>query len=175
MKIYTKTGDSGTTSLANGERVKKYHLRIQTYGTVDELNSHIGFIRSLGIEHKHKKQLLEIQKVLMQCASVLACSKKENDIKTSYIKDLENVIDELQPELDDLETFIIPGGSTPASAAHIARCVCRRAERAVVLLATEQQISINVLKYLNRLSDYLFVLARYLNEDNEELYYPSVS
>lgn len=166
MKIYTKTGDTGQTSLLGGSRVDKYHLRIEAYGTLDELNSWIGLIAD---EHMHpdiKKQLHQVQKTLFLAGSYLAA---ENDQTTSTLPPwpsqscelLENSIDEMSSHLKPLKNFILPGGHSIASYCHIARCVCRRAERVTVFLASEEQINPDIIKYLNRLSDYLFVLARY--------------
>ncbi len=166
MKIYTKSGDSGQTSLLGGSRVDKFHLRIEAYGSLDELNSWIGLIAD---EHMHaevQKSLHNIQNLLFVAGSHLAA---ENEQAKSYLspwpeqatEDLENLIDEMTSHLKPLKNFILPGGHSVASYCHIARCVCRRAERIVVLLSTEEQVNHGIIKYLNRLSDYLFTLARF--------------
>ncbi|MFN3951784.1 MAG: cob(I)yrinic acid a,c-diamide adenosyltransferase [Thermaurantimonas sp.] len=166
MKIYTKTGDSGQTSLLGGSRVDKFHLRIEAYGSLDELNSWIGLIAD---EHMHaevQKNLHKIQNLLFVAGSHLAA---ENEQAKSYLpawpdqatEDLEKLIDEMTTHLKPLKNFILPGGHFVASYCHIARCVCRRAERIVVLLSTEEQVNPSIIKYLNRLSDYLFTLSRF--------------
>ncbi len=169
-KIYTKTGDKGMTSLLGGTRVKKFHERIEAYGTVDELNSYIGLISDQEIEHQYKKKLKEIQDRLFSIESMLASEKKEvlkrlPCIKLSDITLLENEIDKMNESLPKLTAFILPGGHTIVSYCHIARCVCRRAERLVILLSENNEIDELLIKYLNRLSDYLFVLARKISKN----------
>jgi cob(I)alamin adenosyltransferase len=168
MKIYTKTGDKGTTSLIGGTKVPKSHLRIEAYGTVDELNSHIGLCRDSLTEESISNTLLEIQDRLFTIGSSLACDPikaskmRIPDLKESDITLLENEIDRMNDALEPMKSFILPGGHPLVSQLHIARCVCRRAERACVRLELESlEVDSIILKYLNRLSDYLFVLARY--------------
>lgn len=165
MKIYTKTGDKGFTSLIGGTRVPKHHIRIESYGTVDELNSWIGLIADQGIGGDKKRILKEIQDRLFTIGSSLAADPERSkmvipDLITADIELLEKEIDGMNDELPDLRHFILPGGATTVSYCHIARCVCRRAERLTVHLAEESEVNEKVIIYLNRLSDYLFVLAR---------------
>ena len=168
-KIYTKTGDLGKTSLIGGTRVPKSHLRIETYGTVDELNSFIGFLFDQLTDDRSKKILREVQDRLFTIGSSLACDPEKEpkmklpDLKEEDVKLLESEIDEMNQALKPMKSFILPGGSMAVSSAHIARCVCRRAERNCVnMLEHEMFIDPLVIKYLNRLSDHLFVLARYI-------------
>ena len=168
-KIYTKTGDLGKTTLIGGTRVPKSHLRIESYGTVDELNSFIGFLDDQLTDERSKKTLKEIQDRLFTIGSSLACDPDKEpkmklpDLKEEDIMLLENEIDEMNKVLKPMKSFILPGGSMAVSSAHIARCVCRRAERVCVnMLEHEMFIDPLVVKYLNRLSDHLFVLARYI-------------
>ena len=170
MKIYTKTGDKGTTSLIGGKRVPKYHKRIEAYGTVDELISYIGLLRDQQLDENTRNTLLKIQDKLMVCSAVLAtdcddCSLKIPEIKDIDILFLEEEIDAMEDQLEPLTSFILPGGHTTVSFCHIARTVCRRAERITISLAEETQVPVTVVKYINRLSDYLFVLARKLGKD----------
>lgn len=167
MKIYTKTGDKGFTSLIGGTRIPKYDLRIESYGTVDELNSYIGMIRDHEIGFAYKDLLKEIQDRLFTIGSSLASDPEKSkmkipDLHTSDIELLENEIDKMNEVLPDLKHFILPGGSAVVSFCHISRCVCRRAERITVHLAGESFVDEKVVIYLNRLSDFLFVLARKL-------------
>jgi cob(I)alamin adenosyltransferase len=163
MKLYTTTGDCGTTSLAGGTRVPKYHLRVEAYGTVDELCSHVGLLRAYTTTELLCRQLLDIQRLLMKCGGILSGNDSSSyQIADSDIQQVEASIDTLQSQLPELKGFIIPGGNVAAAQSHVARCVCRRAERVVAQLAAESEIPKNVLKYLNRLSDYLFALARTL-------------
>jgi cob(I)alamin adenosyltransferase len=169
-KIYTKTGDKGMTSLLGGTRVKKYHKRVEAYGTVDELNSYIGLIRDQKIALHYKEILSEIQNRLFIIESLLATESKEKtkrlpSIKPKNILLLEKEIDKMNETLSELRSFILPGGHTIVSFCHIARCVCRRAERLVTHLAEAVELDELLIKYLNRLSDYLFVLARKINKD----------
>lgn len=168
MKIYTKVGDKGTTSLIGGTKVPKSHLRIEAYGTIDELNSHIGLSRDLLTDEKTRELLLEIQDRLFTIGSSLACDPiKEPKMRIPDLKDtdvalLENEIDRMNELLAPMKNFILPGGHATVSSLHIARCVCRRAERCCVRLELESlEVEPVILQYLNRLSDYLFVLARY--------------
>jgi len=165
MKIYTKTGDLGKTSLLGGTRVSKDDLRIHAYGTVDELNSYIGLVRDQEVNEKRKTVLKEIQDRLFTIGSTLAAdpaktSIKKPDLHQEDIQLLEMEIDQMESTLPELKSFILPGGHTSVSFCHLARCVCRRAERHVVGLAETAEIDPLVIMYLNRLSDYLFVLAR---------------
>jgi cob(I)alamin adenosyltransferase len=169
IKIYTKTGDLGKTSLIGGTRVPKSHLRIETYGTVDELNSFIGFLYDQLTDERTMKILREIQDRLFTIGSSLACDPEKEpkmklpDLKEEDVQLLETEIDEMNEVLKPMKSFILPGGSMAVSSAHIARCVCRRAERNCVnMLEHEMFIDPLVIKYLNRLSDHLFVLARFI-------------
>jgi len=179
MKIYTKTGDTGKTSLFGGTRVPKYHLRIEAYGTVDELNSHIGLIRDQHIDDKTITALIKIQNELFTIGAMLATPPEKETLKSGKdrlniykisnddILYLENEIDFMERSLPQMTNFILPGGHQTVSFCHIARCVCRRAERLSVQLNELEPINETVLAYLNRLSDYLFVLARKLTIDNK--------
>ncbi len=169
MKIYTKTGDKGTTSLIGGTKVSKAHLRIEAYGTVDELNSYIGLCRDHITDEDSRAVLLETQDRLFTVGSALACDpEKETKLKIPDLHEedislLEKAIDKMHEVSPTMKSFILPGGLIAASHLHVARCVCRRAERQVVRLSEEShEVEIIVQKYLNRLSDYLFVLARYV-------------
>lgn len=168
MKIYTKTGDDGQTSLIGGTRVPKHHLRIETYGTVDELNSHIGYIADQLTDMPDLKQiLLKIQDRLFTIGASLASDPEKSKMKTpdllaDDITLLENEMDKMSDALPELKSFILPGGNITASSCHIARCVCRRCERLVTHLAETSFVHELILPYLNRLSDYLFVLARFV-------------
>ncbi|MGF1584378.1 MAG: cob(I)yrinic acid a,c-diamide adenosyltransferase [Bacteroidales bacterium] len=170
MKIYTKTGDTGDTSLIGGRRVPKYDNRIEAYGTVDELISWIGLIRDQDIDPSVVETMLVIQDKLMVCASILAadcedCPARIPELKDSDTEFLEQSIDRMETELQPLSSFILPGGHTIVSWCHIARSVCRRAERNTLKLSVEFTVEPNVVRYLNRLSDYLFVLSRKLGKD----------
>lgn len=170
MKIYTKTGDKGQTSLIGGTRVPKHHLRIEAYGTVDELNSYIGLIRDQPIDEHAFNSLVEIQDRLFTIGSSLASDPEKSKMKIPDLKEedvlfLEKEMDKMNEKLPELRAFILPGGHTTVSFCHIARCVCRRAERLSVHLAEESFVSDLLVKYLNRLSDYLFVLARKFSDD----------
>ena len=177
MKVYTKTGDTGTTALFGGTRVPKHHIRIESYGTVDELNSHIGLIRDQAINILYKNVLIEVQDRLFTVGAILA-TPPEKEVKKNGekrlknlgiletdIEFLENEIDTMEASLPTMTHFVLPGGHTTVSYCHIARCVCRRAERLAVHLHELEPIDEQVIKYLNRLSDYLFVLARKLSLD----------
>lgn len=170
MKIYTKTGDKGETSLIGGTRVPKHHIRIESYGTVDELNSYIGLIMCQDIDKHSQKILKEIQDRLFTIGSSLASDPEKSKMKIPDLKEqdillLENEMDKMNETLPELKHFILPGGNTVASYCHIARCVCRRAERLTINLATGSFVDSKITIYLNRLSDYLFVLARKLSND----------
>jgi cob(I)alamin adenosyltransferase len=169
FKIYTKTGDRGNTSLIGGTKVPKSHLRIESYGTIDELNSHIGLCID-SITQDHSKLLLkEIQDRLFTIGSSLACDPEKEprmkipDLKIADIEILETEMDKMDAELPEMKSFILPGGHVAVSQLHIARCVCRRAERICVLMQQQEMfVDSLVIQYLNRLSDYLFMLARYI-------------
>lgn len=177
MKIYTKTGDKGTTALFGGSRVHKHNARIESYGTVDELNSYIGMIRSQEIDEHSKSILIKIQNKLFTIGSTLATAPdravlksgkerlKIEKVNEEHIELLELEMDAMNDKLPELTHFILPGGNTAVSYCHIARTVCRRAERRATLLNETEIVDSLVLKYLNRLSDYLFVLARKLSKD----------
>ena len=181
MKIYTKTGDKGKTSLFGGTRVPKYNLRIEAYGTVDELNSFIGLIRDQKIDKHSFDVLVKIQNDLFTLGSMLATPKNKEKLKNGKdrlnipkivekdIVFLENEMDHLDKDLPPMTNFILPGGHTTVSYCHIARTVCRRAERITVNLSEEEEINTITISYLNRLSDYLFVLARKLTIDNQAI------
>ena len=169
IRVYTKTGDAGTTSLIGGTKVPKSHLRIESYGTIDELNSHIGLAGDF-IEDMHSKNMLrEIQDRLFTIGSSLACDPEKEpklkipDLKEQDVELLEKEMDSMDEKLPEMNSFILPGGHPAVSSLHICRCVCRRAERICVFLQ-QQEIFVDplVVKYLNRLSDYLFVLSRYV-------------
>nr|WP_314840385.1 cob(I)yrinic acid a,c-diamide adenosyltransferase [uncultured Flavobacterium sp.] len=177
MKVYTKTGDKGTTALFGGTRVAKDHARIESYGTVDELNSHIGLIRDQDMDAHYKDILIEIQDRLFTVGAILATPpekevKKNGELRLQNlgiietdIELLENEIDAMEEALPPMTHFVLPGGHTTVSYCHIARCVCRRAERLAVHLSHDEPVVEIAIKYLNRLSDYLFVLARKLSYD----------
>jgi cob(I)alamin adenosyltransferase len=169
MKIYTKTGDLGKTSLIGGTKVPKSHIRIETYGTVDELNSYIGLLGDHLQDAPTKQVLREIQDRLFTIGSSLACDPEKEpkmkmpDLKEADIAFLEQEIDHMNELLPAMKYFILPGGHVSISTAHIARCICRRAERCCVnMLEHELFVDPLVIKYLNRLSDYLFMVARYV-------------
>ena len=171
MKIYTKTGDRGTTSLIGGTKVSKSHLRIDAYGTVDELNSWIGVVSDHTGDEALKKVLKEVQDRLFTIGSSLACDPEKEpklkipDLHEGDITFLESEIDRMSAALPEMKSFVLPGGAPAVSFAHVARCVCRRAERlCVALQEVELEVEDLVLKYLNRLSDHLFMLARYIGQ-----------
>ncbi|MCG8321340.1 MAG: cob(I)yrinic acid a,c-diamide adenosyltransferase [Cytophagales bacterium] len=170
MKIYTKTGDKGTTALLGGTRVPKSHDRIEAYGTVDELNSYIGLVGDQEVNGSRKAILREIQDRLFTIGSSLASDPEKSKVKIpdlleSDITMLEEQIDLMNEDLPEMRFFILPGGHTAVSACHIARCVCRRAERLAINLGQNEFVAELVIKYLNRLSDYLFVLSRKMAQD----------
>lgn len=170
MKIYTKTGDKGETGLFGGGRVSKSHLRICAYGDVDELNSFVGLVRAANADAAVDSFLKTVQNELFDLGAVLATpdvSKlkgKGSFVGNRDIEALEKEIDRMEEALTPLVTFILPGGAEAAARAHVARTVCRRAERSVVALAEKEDVGSEIVVYLNRLSDYLFVLARWLNK-----------
>ncbi|MEJ6791517.1 MAG: cob(I)yrinic acid a,c-diamide adenosyltransferase [Lacinutrix sp.] len=177
MKVYTKTGDKGTTALFGGTRVPKHHIRIDSYGTVDELNSHIGLIRDQNINQQYKNVLIQIQNKLFTVGAILATDPDKmvlkngkerlniNKISNEDITILELEMDAMNEALPPMTHFVLPGGHQTVSFCHIARCVCRRAERLASALNELEPLLPEALIYLNRLSDYLFVLARKLSHD----------
>ena len=172
MKIYTKTGDSGETSLIGGVRVPKSHLRIECYGTVDELNSYAGYVRGCTNDTASAHLLDEIQNNLFTIGSHLASDPEKSrmklpELKAEHITHLEIDIDRMNESLPELKNFILPGGSRDVALCHVARCVCRRAERLVVALNETDAVNPLIIQYLNRLSDYLFVLARKIAQDSD--------
>ena len=182
MKIYTKTGDLGQTSLIGGVRVPKHHIRIESYGTVDELNSHIGLILDQAINEDYKIVLKEIQDRLFTVGSSLASDPEKSKMKIpdfhpADIQLLEDQMDLMNETLPELKNFILPGGHSIVSYCHLARVVCRRAERIAVQLSEFSYVDPMVIQYLNRLSDYLFVLSRKIAKDlgaEEYLWIPRV-
>jgi len=171
MKIYTKTGDKGETGLFGGERVSKDSLRISAYGTIDELNSYIGYTITETKDESIKKNLSLIQNYLFTVGSDLATPETEKNTKLkiqrtpeSFYLEIERMIDKYDSELDELKNFILPGGSKSAALLHVCRTVCRRAEREVVALKKTVTISYNIVIFLNRLSDLFFVLSRFENK-----------
>lgn len=182
MKVYTKKGDKGTTQLLGGKRVPKNSLRIEAYGTIDELNAYIGLIRDQDIEASSKKQLVQIQDRLFTLGSHLAADPNKQkmalpELKDSDVTTLERSIDEMDAVLDSMRSFVLPGGHQTVSFVHIARCICRRGERIITELNAVEQVQPLILKYINRLSDYLFVLGRKLSKDlniQEEPWTPKI-
>jgi cob(I)alamin adenosyltransferase len=177
LKIYTKTGDDGTTGLIGGSRVKKYDLRLEAYGTIDELNAVIGVIRSSKLPENVVEILNKIQNKLFNIGSLLASDDKGEAytanlaITEEHIKELEIAIDDYQNQLPELTHFILPGGEFASAQCHVARTVCRRAERRILEFAEHSKVHNEIIIYINRLSDFLFVLSRKLAFDNniEEL------
>lgn len=170
MKIYTKTGDQGQTSLLGGTRVLKSHDRIEVYGTVDELNSYIGLVRDQEVNASRREILKEIQDRLFTIGASLAAdpdktTKKLPDLLEADVKLLEDAIDNMSASLPELRYFILPGGHQSVSFCHVARCVCRRAERLAISLRQQSFVAELVIVYLNRLSDYLFVLCRKMTQE----------
>lgn len=168
MKIYTRKGDKGTTGLIGGTRLPKHHLRIEAYGTVDELNSYLGLVRDLYPEREIEQEILVIQDRLFTLGSHLASDPEKSrmklpEIHASDVELLEKAIDRMDAQVPPLTQFVLPGGHPTVSHTHIARCVCRRAERLVAALSEEAPVETEILMYLNRLSDYLFQLARYFS------------
>jgi cob(I)alamin adenosyltransferase len=165
MKIYTLTGDDGTTSLSGGRRVPKHSVRVEAYGSVDELIAWIGLLRDQNANHSRRELLIYVQGQLMRCAAALAYDNKNPASRLilpegDCLKVLEKEIDLMEDSLPKLNNFILPGGNTLVSYCHIARCVCRRAERAIMRLNKTEKSPEIVNKFLNRLSDFLFVLSR---------------
>jgi len=174
FKIYTKTGDDGTSGLIGGTRVEKTDQRLEAYGTVDELNSWIGMIKTTFIEEEVSSTLELTQNKLFVIGSYLATDPDKSDLRNAlecdgrHIEKLESEIDRMQTHMPELTNFILPGGTSSAAQTHVARTVCRRAERRITAIAEEAMIDQHILKFINRLSDYLFVLARYNNFRNEQ-------
>lgn len=189
MKIYTKKGDKGETSLIGGTRVSKSHIRIETYGTVDELNSYIGLLSVQPVNESRKNILTDIQHKLFTIGTSLASDPQKSktripDLTDQDVENLEKEIDKMDEKLPELKSFILPGGNQQVAFCHISRCVCRRAERLVTALLISNRdgsssssehefVADHVIKYLNRLSDYLFVLARKMGQElnAEEIYW----
>ena len=165
MKIYTKTGDKGTTALFGGKRVSKADLRIETYGTIDELNSYIGLVRDQEVNAKRKNVLVEIQDRLFTIGSILATEPGNTKVKVPALVEaditfLEKEIDAMDSQLPPMKSFVLPGGHQSVSFCHVARTVCRRSERLVIALDAQEKVDVLIVQYLNRLSDYLFMLSR---------------
>jgi cob(I)alamin adenosyltransferase len=172
MKIYTRSGDDGTTSLAGGERVPKYSYKIEAYGTVDELISWLGLIIAIPTNKNRFRELSVIQEKLMHCAALLSVGKgaRTDKMIAPDLKDievLEQSIDLMESEMNPLESFLMPGGSVHVAYIHITRTVCRRAERNILRLSKEESVDPQLIKYINRLSDYLFVLGRKVSVELE--------
>ena len=170
MKIYTKTGDKGTTALFGGKRVSKAELRIETYGTVDELNSWIGVLRDQAVNNTRQPELIEIQDRLFTIGSILATVPGNDKVKvpaltSSDVTFLEGKIDGMEEGLEPMKFFVLPGGHASVSFGHITRTVCRRAERLVIDLDSHEKVDPLIIQYLNRLSDYLFVLCRTMTKE----------
>lgn len=166
--VYTKTGDKGTTGLIGGTRVPKDHYRLEAYGTVDELNTHLGMIRSYPIDERSAKTLIRIQNQLFTIGSYLATDAEVSDLRQrlkteeSEIEIMEREMDELEAALPPLRNFVLPGGHPAVAQCHISRTICRRAERRIVAMQAEVEVDQWVVRYINRLSDYCFVLSRHL-------------
>ncbi len=170
MKIYTKTGDKGTTALFGGKRVSKSDLRIDTYGTVDELNSWMGVMRDQEVNASRSEELIEIQDRLFTIGSILATEPGNTKVKIPALIEtditlLEKKIDAMESTLEPMKVFVLPGGHQSVSFGHVARTVCRRAERLVIALDVQEKVEPLVIQYLNRLSDYLFVLCRKMTRE----------
>ena len=181
-KIYTKKGDDGNTELGNGERVKKFSKRVEAYGTVDELNSLIGIVTSLDIERDFKNSLLKIQNDLFDIGADLCIPETEKKydfipfrFPSDYVIRLEKEIDHMNLSIEPIKSFVLPGGSKVSSQLHLCRTTCRRSERCVVELTEKEKVNPEILKYLNRLSDWFFVSARKFNNNgkNDILWIPS--
>lgn len=172
MKIYTKTGDKGTTALLGGARVSKADLRIEAYGTIDELNAYMGLLRDQPVNKKREALIHHIQDQLFAIGSLLAAQPGKHlnylpELKESDALMLEEAMDKMNTTLPEMKNFILPGGNQAVSFCHIARCVCRRAERRVVALADHEDVAGVIIIFLNRLSDYLFVLSRVMAKELE--------
>jgi cob(I)alamin adenosyltransferase len=168
IKVYTKTGDDGTTALFSGKRVHKHHIRIKAYGSIDELNSWVGLIRDNTDNKKQSDELIHIQKQLLILGSQLASEGSTNPIsplETADVDFIEQAIDRMTAQLAVLRNFVIPGGDPLVSYAHLARCVCRRAEREMTKLREKEKVAKLAIIYINRLSDYFFTLSRKFAQD----------
>lgn len=167
--VYTKTGDKGTTSLVGGTRVQKTHVRLEAYGTVDELNAQLGLLITYIADEADRRFLLRVQHLLFNIGSHLATEQEVTALRPAsvigptHVQEVENEIDRTDAALPQLRAFVLPGGSRPAAICHVCRTVCRRAERRVLSLAEQHRVAEEVIMYLNRLSDYFFVLSRKLN------------
>lgn len=172
--IYTKTGDGGHTSLVGGTRVPKTHIRLEAYGTVDELNAEIGLLITYLLHESDRSFLCRVQHRLFAVGSCLATDcrrvqlKEESVITSGHVEDVEREIDRIDALLPPLAAFVLPGGSRGSAVCHVCRTVCRRAERCILRLAEEVEIASPLLAYMNRLSDYLFVLSRKINQDEKK-------
>ena len=170
MKIYTKTGDKGDTALFGGKRISKGELRIESYGTVDELNSYVGLLRDQEVNKKRKEILVEIQDRLFTIGSILATEPGNTKVKIPALSEndityLEQQIDSMESELEPMKSFVLPGGHPSVSFGHITRTVCRRAERITIRLSQTEKVDPMVITYLNRLSDYFFMLCRKMTKE----------
>lgn len=170
MKIYTKTGDEGSTGLFGGKRVSKAELRIEAYGTIDELNSYVGLLRDQKVNQSRKNVLVRIQDRLFTIGSLLATEPGNTKVKVPALKEedvvmLEKEIDDMESALEPMKSFVLPGGHESVSFGHITRTVCRRAERLVIRLHHEEPVNAVIIHYLNRLSDYFFVLCRKMTKE----------
>ena len=169
-KIYTKTGDKGTTSLLSGKRVPKYHIRVEAYGNIDELTSYVGLLRSMELNDNTKSELVTIQQVLFNISGLLSCDEgkfleKLKPVTEYDIDFLEKSIDKMTEKIGKIKHFILPGGREDVSYAHICRVVARRAERRIVELADNEKIDEKIIIYVNRLSDYFFTLSRFIADE----------
>ncbi|MGQ1946945.1 cob(I)yrinic acid a,c-diamide adenosyltransferase [Geofilum sp. OHC36d9] len=168
--VYTKTGDKGTTGLIGGTRVSKNHFRLEAYGTVDELNTHIGMVRSYPIDTPSEEAIIRIQRQLFTIGSYLATDADKSDLRNHLVTDekeiefMENQMDTMESQLPTLSNFILPGGHPAVAQCHICRTVCRRAERRIISMNEHVNVDEWVIRYLNRLSDYFFVLSRHLTK-----------
>lgn len=177
--VYTKTGDKGTTALIGGTRVAKTHVRLEAYGTVDELNAQLGLLMTYLTDEKDRAMVLKMQHTLFAIGSHLATDQDKVELRAisiitaAHIAELEQEIDLIDGALPALRAFVIPGGSRGSAVCHVCRTVCRRAERRILALAEEYKISPEVLSYMNRLSDYLFILSRKINivEETDEIFW----
>jgi cob(I)alamin adenosyltransferase len=170
MKVYTKKGDKGKTGLIGGTRVPKYALRIDAYGTVDELNSYVGLLRDKAVNKQFKEELIFVQDRLFTIGSWLASDPEKGkmalpEIKEGDLTKLEDSIDVMDAKLEPMTSFVLPGGHETVSFCHITRCVCRRAERLVTELNEESELNPLIMAFLNRLSDYLFVYGRFVTAE----------
>ena len=170
MKIYTKTGDKGSTSLLSGDRVPKYDERIEAYGTIDELNSFVGLLRSGNLQKEEKQFLIKVQHNLFNIGALLALGDKEvkfkmPEISNADIEDIEQEMDKIDAQLPKLKSFVLPGGEQTVAYSHVCRSICRRAERLIVKLSEKYAVNEDLIKYVNRLSDYFFLLSRKISQD----------